>query len=47
MRFRIKEMLTAEEWKNLNDAMIKVRQEHEKKPPGAAMPHGTSPSSGY
>ena len=47
MRFKIKDMLTAEEWKNLNDAMIKVRQEHEKKPPGGAMPHGTSPSSGY
>jgi transketolase len=47
MRFKIKDMLTAEEWKNLSDAMIKTRQEHEKKPAGGAMPHGTSPSSGY
>ena len=47
MRFKIKDMLTAEEWKNLSDAMIKTRQEHEKKPVRGAMPHGTSPSSGY
>ena len=47
MRFKIKELLSAEEWKNLNDAMIKARQEHEKKPPEGAMPHSVSPSSGY
>jgi predicted KAP-like P-loop ATPase len=30
MRFKIKDMLTADEWKNLNDAMIKSRRAHEK-----------------
>jgi hypothetical protein len=34
MRFKIKDMLTAEEWKNLNDAMMKSRQEHEMRPTG-------------
>jgi hypothetical protein len=31
MRFKIKDMLTPEEWKNLNDAMIKSRGEHRMK----------------
>jgi len=32
MRFKIKAMLTPEEWKNLNDAMIKSRREHQMRP---------------
>lgn len=27
-RFQIKELLSPEEWKNLNDAMVKVRREY-------------------
>jgi erythromycin esterase-like protein len=46
-RFKIKDLLTAEEWKNLSDAMNKERRERE---PGrmGGMHGGTmSPSSGY
>ena len=32
-RFKIKEILTREEWKKLDDAMLKARQEHEQRPP--------------
>jgi len=32
-RFKIKELLTREEWKKLDDAMLKARQEHEQRPP--------------
>ena len=32
-RFKVKELLTPEEWKNLNDAMLKERQTHEQRPP--------------
>ena len=32
MRFKIKDMLTPEEWKNLSDAMIKSRREHQMRP---------------
>jgi hypothetical protein len=31
-RFKVKELLTREEWKNLNDAMLKARQTHEQRP---------------
>ena len=45
-RFKIKDTLTAEEWKNLNDAMMKSRREHEPRPP-AAMTGSSAPSSAY
>ena len=48
IRFKIKDMLTADEWKNLNDAMIKSRREHEPKAMGAGMQSAPAPtSSGY
>ena len=31
-RFKIKELLTREEWKKLDDAMLKARQEREQRP---------------
>ena len=31
-RFKVKEILTREEWKNLNDAMLKARQTRERSP---------------
>jgi hypothetical protein len=35
-RFKVKELLTREEWKNLNDAMLKTRQTHEQRPPSTS-----------
>jgi TolA-binding protein len=32
-RFKIKELLSREEWKNLNDAMLKSREQREQRPP--------------
>ena len=32
-RFKIKELLSREEWKNLNDAMLKAREQREQRPP--------------
>jgi uncharacterized coiled-coil DUF342 family protein len=32
-RFKIKELLTREEWKKLDDAMLKARQDRERRPP--------------
>jgi hypothetical protein len=32
LRFKAKEMLTPEEWKSLNDAMIKARREYDVRP---------------
>jgi Glu-tRNA(Gln) amidotransferase subunit E-like FAD-binding protein len=48
MRFKAKDILTPEEWKNLNDAMAKARQEYASKARmGDTRPTGSSPSSGY
>lgn len=35
-RFKVKELLTREEWKNLNEAMLKTRQKHEERPPSTS-----------
>lgn len=46
-RFKIKEMTTPEEWKNLNDAMMKSRREHERHLSPGDMHRGGSPSGSY